>query len=165
MNLLKKAVRYEVGIWRSLYRWVFRRRRVLEPDGEAFGYTAVMMPVLLAFIGVSAIEIPILHVLLPWPTVRVISLVVGGYALVWMIGLLAMMRVHPHVVSRDGLRVRSGIGLDMTIPWEYVAQVRARNRTMPSRPALQFDTTGDATVLHLVVMSQTNVDVVFAGPT
>src|SRR5262245_13932528 len=122
------AVQFEQAMWRSLYRWVFRRRRKLEPDGTAFGYTGTTMPVLLAFIGVSAIEIPILHWLLPWRTVQIISLVIGGYGLLWMLGLLASLRVHPHVVGSEGLRIRSGALLDMTIPWEYIAEVRPRNR-------------------------------------
>jgi hypothetical protein len=34
-------------------------------------------PVIWAFIGLSAIEIPVAHLLLPWQTARVIVLVVG----------------------------------------------------------------------------------------
>ncbi|MFI7487973.1 hypothetical protein ACIBXA_06270 [Micromonospora echinaurantiaca] len=30
-KLLRFAVRYEIGLWRSLYRWIFRRPEPLRP--------------------------------------------------------------------------------------------------------------------------------------
>jgi len=163
--LVRKAVAFEGTMWRSLYRWVFRRRRVLEPDGYAFGYTVTVMPLLLAFIGVSAVELPIVHFLVPWTGVRIAFDILGVYGLLWMLGLLAMLRVNPHVVSAAGLRVRSGTTVDMTIPWDYVAEVRELRHTVPARPRHPVERTGDSVVLHLAVMNQTNVDIRFVGPT
>jgi hypothetical protein len=52
-RLLRQALSYELGLWRSLYRWMFRR-----PLGAGtFGYASPVTPLLAAFIGVSAIEI------------------------------------------------------------------------------------------------------------
>ena len=162
--LVGKAVAFEGTMWRSLYRWVFRRRRVREPD-KAFGYTSTVMPLLLAFIGVSAVELPIVHAIVPWTGVRIAFDILGVYGLLWMLGLLAMLRVNPHVVSDAGLRVRSGTTVDMTIPWDYVAEVRVWRHTVPARPRHPVERTGDSVVLHLAVMSQTNVDIRFVGPT
>jgi len=163
--LVRKAVAFESDMWRSLYRWLFRRRRVLEPEGKAFGYTAVVMPLLLAFIGVSAVELPIVHLIVPWTGLRIAFDILGVYGLLWMLGLLAMLRVNPHVVSGAGLRVRSGTTVDMTIPWDYVAEVRVWRHTVPARPRHPVERTGDSVVLDLAVMSQTNVDIRFVGPT
>ena len=74
--LVRRAVSFELGVWRSLYRWT--PRRPLGPeDSETFGYAGPVTPVIWAFIGLSAIEIPVAHLLLPWQTARVIVLVVG----------------------------------------------------------------------------------------
>jgi hypothetical protein len=107
-RLLRKAIWYEFRLWRSLFRWVLRRPTA-EPGAATFGYAALLTPVLVAFIVVSAIEIPIVHLILPWAAVRTTALAAGVYGLLWMFGLLAAMRVHPHVVGDAGLRVRSGM--------------------------------------------------------
>jgi hypothetical protein len=163
--LLRQGVAFESAMWRSLFRWLLRRRRVLEPEGQAFGYTSVVMPLLLAFVGVSAIELPVVHLIVPWTGPRIALDIVGVYGLLWMVGLLAMLRVNPHVVSGAGLRVRSGTTVDMTIPWDYVAAVRELRHTVPARPRHPVERSGDSAVLHLAVMSQTNVDIQFVGPT
>ena len=60
------------------------------------------------WIFASAAEIPLLHVLLPWHAAQVVSIVLGAWGLVWMLGLLASYRVRPHLLDADGLRVRNG---------------------------------------------------------
>jgi hypothetical protein len=73
--LVRRAVSFELGVWRSLYRWT---TRPLGPEGaETFSYAGPVAPVICAFIGLSAIEIPVAHLLLPSQTARVIVLVVG----------------------------------------------------------------------------------------
>jgi hypothetical protein len=86
---------------------------------------------------VSAIEIPAAHLLLPWRTARSVMLGIGVYALLWMVGMVASLRVHPHVVGDRGLRLRRGITLDVTIPWEVVAAVETRTRSLPSSRGVQ----------------------------
>ena len=54
--LVRRAVTFELGVWRSLYRWT--TRRPLGPEGaETFSYAGPVTPVICAFIGLSAIEI------------------------------------------------------------------------------------------------------------
>lgn len=159
--LARRAIAYELGMWRSLYLWIFRRRRTPGPGVRAFGYTGVVAPIFVAFIGVSAIEIPIVHLILPWPTPRRIALALGFYGLFWMIGLLASLRVHPHVVDAEGLTVRYGTTLDMTIPWDAIATVRTRYRSQT--PGRNIRVEGN--VQHIAIAHQTSVDVVFRDPT
>jgi hypothetical protein len=89
---------------------------VARPDEATFGYARSTTPIIAAFIGVSAIEIPAVHLLVPWETVRVVVDLLGVYGLLWMVGLLALLRTRPHVVTADGLRVRGSGGLDITVP-------------------------------------------------
>lgn len=160
MRLLRRAAELEATMWASLFRWILRRPRATEPGARTFGYTRTVAPVLFAFIGVSAVELPVLHFLLPWPTVRLIADIVSVYGLIWMFGLLASLRVNPHIVAASGLRLRGGGGLDVTIPWDYVASVRAANRSQPGK-----DIQVNEGVLAIGVLKQTSVDVVFGQPT
>jgi hypothetical protein len=163
LRLAVKVIRYELGLWRSLYRWILRRPPA-GANAAAFGYASAVTPIYLAFIVVSAIEVPIVHLLLPWETVRLVADAIGVYGVLWMIGMLASVRVHPHVVGASGLRVRYGISVDVTIPWEAIATIRARNHSLPRSRAIQFERTESGLIAHIVLMSQTNVDVVLREP-
>lgn len=164
LPLVRKAVRYELGMWRSLYRWICRRPVASGAGAEAFGYAAVVTPLFIAFIAVSAIEVPILHLLLPWETARLIGDALGAYGLFWMVGLLASIRVHPHVVSDSGLRIRYGFGVDVTIPWDAIATIQNRGRDLPGR-TVQIDRSGSGLILQIGILKQTNVDITLHQPT
>jgi hypothetical protein len=160
-GVARRAIRFELAMWRSLFRWITRRPVVPGGDAAAFGYSAAKAPVIWIFIALNAIEIPAVHLLLPWPTARHIVDLLGAYGLIWMLGVLASVYVHPHVVDTSGLRIRSGLSVDVLIPWDAVATVRARTRSLSSSRAVQVDDH----VLSVVALSQTNVDVVLRGPT
>jgi hypothetical protein len=160
-GLARRAIRFELAMWRSLFRWITRRPAVPGTGAAAFGYSAAKAPVIWIFIALNAIEIPAFHLLLPWPTVRHVVDVLGGYGLIWMLGVLAGVYVHPHVVDDTGLRVRSGLSVDIQVPWDDVASVRARTRSLSGGRTVQVDDS----VLSVVALSQTNVDVVLRGPT
>ncbi|MFC6023352.1 hypothetical protein ACFP2T_45265 [Plantactinospora solaniradicis] len=164
MPLLRKAVVYELTMWRSLYRWILRRP--VAPEGTvAFSYAGVVTPLLIVFIVVSAIEIPILDLILPWKTARIIAAALGVYGLLWMIGLLASLRVHPHVIGDAGIRIRNAASIDVTLPWDAVETVRKRYRSLESSRAVQVDRSGATIVLNIGAASQTSVDIVLRRPT
>jgi hypothetical protein len=164
-DLLRRAGAAEAAMWRSLFQWV--RRRPAEP-GEAFGYLGVVRPILGVFIGLSVVEIPVLDLIVrhvvPWRPARWIMLALSVWGLLWMIGMLAGLKVHPHVVGDAGLRVRMGVGVDLLIPWENVESVTKRYRSMPSSRSVQIDDDGGRRVLQVVVGSQTSVDVRLRSP-
>lgn len=165
LGLARTVVLFELRLWRSLYRWVLRRPRASEPGAETFSSAGAVTPAIIAFIVVSAIEIPILHLILPWRIVQITSFVVGVQSVLWMIGLLASLRVHPHIVSASGLRIRHSSTIDIPIPWDAIAAIRTRIRSLPTGKTVQYDLTGPEPILHIAVSSQTNVDVVLRGPT
>lgn len=160
-GVARQAIRFELAMWRSLFRWITRRPVTPGEGATAFGYSAAKAPVIWIFIALNAIEIPAFHLLLPWPTARHIVDLLGAYGLIWMLGILASVHVHPHVVDDTGLRVRSGLSVDLMIPWDTVATVRARTRSLPRSRTVQVD----EQVLSVAALSQTNVDVVLRGPT
>jgi hypothetical protein len=91
-------------------------------------------------------------------------LALGVWGLLWMIGLFASLKVHPHVVGAAGLRVRMGASIDLTVPWSEVDTVRKAYRTLPSSKSVQIERDGDRTVLNLPTSSQTSVDVRLRRP-
>ena len=161
---LRFAARYETRLWAALFAWATRRPMPAEPDTTYFSYEKTVRMLFGVFIGVSAIEIPIVHLILPWQTARYLALAVGAYGLTWMIGLWVTMRRHPHAVGPAALRIRNGITVDVTVPWDAVAEVRKRRRSLPPGGQTQVDEDGDARIVSLGVGSQTSVDVLLTGP-
>ncbi|MEU7610317.1 hypothetical protein [Micromonospora sp. NPDC049204] len=166
--LLRRAAEAEAAMWRSLYVWARRRPLPLGPGDEPFGYRGVVTPILGIFIGLSVVEIPIFDVVVthvvPWRPARWIVLGLGIWGLLWMIGLLASMTIHPHVVGDRGLRVRLSSGIDIWIPWTDVEALRKRYRSLPSSRSVQVEQEGDRRVVSISVGSQTSVDVLLRRP-
>jgi Bacterial PH domain len=158
-------VRMEIGIWRSLFLWMTRRIAGQGPGVRPFAYSKAIVPVLAVFIFVSVLELPVVHLLLPWDSVRLVAVVLSVWGLLWMVGYLASMKVFPHLLDDDGVRVRYGTNADIAVPWEAIASVRARRRSVATGKHLVVERTEDATVLNVAVFKQTKVDVVLREPT
>jgi hypothetical protein len=73
-----------------------------------------------------------------------------------MLGLLASMKVLPHLLDETGLRIPYGASVDIHIPWTVVAGVTARRRG---------EGDADGTVATVPVLKQTRVDVTLHRPT
>ena len=168
LALLRLAVTWEVMVWRSLARWVVRRPAGAGAGVQTFGYARSVTPLFWLFILVSAVEVPVAHVLLPWHWAQVLSLALGIWGLFWMLGLLAAQHVHPHLVDARGLRLRSGGHVDVALPWSAVRSVTAHRRDLPSARTVQLGAVspdGAGAVLSLPSSSETRVDVRLDVPT
>lgn len=168
MTLLRRAAAMEAAMWRSMYRWARRTPASLAPGDEAFSYLGVVKPILGVLIGLSVVEIPILDLIIkhvvPWQPARLIMLAISVWGLLWMLGLLASLKIHPHVVGDNGIRVRMGAGVDFTVPWPDIDTVSKRYRSMPSSKSVQIEDEHGRRVLHIVVGSQTSLDVKLRRP-
>jgi hypothetical protein len=158
--LARFVVVYELRLWAALFRWILRRPVPVEPGTRRFAYLGAVKMILIAFLAVSAIEIPILELMVPWEPVSNVLLFAGVYGLIWMFGLVATMVVHPHLVGPSGLRIRNGITLDVPIAWDRIAAIEVRRRSMPPGGQTQLE---DG-VLSLGMASQTSVDVRLTEP-
>ena len=161
--LVRRVVTFELGLYRSLFGWVTRRPDV-PSDAVAFGYIGAVAALLWAFIFGSATELVVLHLLLPWETVRIVVDVLGIWGLAWMLGMMASFRVHPHLVSNSGLRIRHGATTDMAVRWDDIATIRVRERSRDKSQAVQLDKAEGSAVLNVVIASRTNVDVTLRRP-
>jgi hypothetical protein len=166
--LLRRAAATEAAMWRSMAVWLRRRPLPLAEGDEPFPYIGVVKPILGVFIGLSIVEIPIFDLIVrkvvPWDPARWIVLVLSIWGLLWMVGFAASLKIHPHVVGDAGLRVRLAAGLDFTVPWDDVETVSKRYRSLPSSRSVQVEEEGDRRVLHVVMASQTSVDVRLRRP-
>jgi hypothetical protein len=162
-STLRRLVGAELRSYCTLPMWLLRRSDV--PAGASgFRYVGVILPVLWAFIVVSAIELVVLHVVLPWPAARVVADILGVWGLLWMIAFTASLSVRPHLLDSSGLRIRHGVSTDVVVPWEAMSTVAVRTRSREKSRAVQLDRDGAGTVLNVVVGSQTNVDVALRRP-
>lgn len=123
LNFLHRAWIAELRVYSSIGRAIARRPAV--PDGgTGIAYHQPVMTILIIFIGLSAVEIPILDLIVhPWPAVRVPILILGIWGLTWMIGLLCAMLMRPHAVGPGGIRIRSGLELDVPVAWDDIASI------------------------------------------
>lgn len=163
--LVRRAVLFELRLYRSLFRWVTRRPAVPGSDVEVFGYAQAVTPVMWLWIFASAIEIPFFHLLIPWDTVRIVGLVLSSWGLLWMVGLLASLNVYPHLLSGSGLRVRYGASIDIHLPWDAISTITVQRRDLPSSVwTLQPRDSEGGTDLQVGVSGQVNVHAVLRRP-
>ncbi|NUO56840.1 MAG: PH domain-containing protein [Hamadaea sp.] len=158
---MKRLIAYELRMWLALGRWIARRP---PRGGRPFRYAAPVVPIIWTFIVLSAVEIPIADLLLPWHGVRIAMLVLGAWGVTWMVGLLASMYVNTHAIGEDGITVRYGLNIDFFVPWDAIAEVRANKRPLQTSKTVHFDQTSAGSALSVAVGSQTAVDLVLAEP-
>lgn len=137
LNFLHRAWIAELRVYSSIARAIARRPAVPE-GGTGVGYHRPVLTVLFIFIGLSAVEIPILDLIVhPWPAVRIPLLILGIWGVTWMVGLLCAMLMRPHVVGPEGVRVRSGLEVDVPVGWADIASIAiARRVDEPKQPRI-----------------------------
>ncbi|KQW04070.1 hypothetical protein ASC66_16585 [Leifsonia sp. Root4] len=162
--LARRAWQMEIGIWQSLWRFLTGRRRV--PSGaKAFGYVGPVQTVLIVFIVLSAVEIPIIDLIVhPWPWLRIPLLAAGIWGVTWMLGLLLGYITRPHSVGPAGISVRSGPEVDIVVPWADVYSVEIRREHEEKAPKVAPAEDGAGDVLKLWMQDETNLAVRFERP-
>jgi len=167
-TLLRRAAEMERVTWRSVCLWLQGRHRARTPGQTPYGYVGVIKPILIVFIVLSAVEIPIFDLIvthmLPWRPARWIVLTLGIWGLTWMFGLLATMTVHPHLACTNGLRLRHGAAVDITVLWDDIESVRKAYRSVATNKAVQFEQDGERRILNVGVGKQTSLDVRLRHP-
>jgi hypothetical protein len=157
--LVTRALRYEISTWRSLGRWVARRPDV-GPGDTPFAYRGPVVAPIVVFTVLSVVEVVAVDLILaPWPVPRRIVLVLGIWGTLLMLGMLAAVTVHPHVVGPSGLRVRHGASLDVHVPWDAIASA-ARDRRSRDGRTVQLE----GGTLHVLASGQTTVVVTLHRP-
>lgn len=163
-DFLKRALMLELSIYASIARFIGRRPAV--PRGAAgFSFHKPVLTILIVFIVLSAVEVPILDLIVhPWPAVRIPVLILGIWGLTWMFGLLCSYLTHPHTVGPDGIRVRAGLEVDIAFDWVAIASVSHNVRTdEPKSPKIVEG--DDSRTLMLRIVNETNLEIELERPT
>ena len=155
--LARRAIRMEICVWQSLYRFICRRPRV-PPRAVGFSYHQQVFQVLITFIVLAAIEIPLFDLIVHrWVYVRIPLLVAGIWGLTWMVGLLLGFLTRPHAVGPEGIRVRNGAEVDIPLSWPDVYSV-SRKTTGPERqPRITHEP--DGTTVRFPIQHETNIEI------
>ncbi|MGM7645703.1 hypothetical protein ACSVDM_12460 [Nocardia sp. JW2] len=159
LRLVRRFFRFEVDLWVSLARAITRKPDIA--GGTPIRYAGAMSAILWAFVVVSAVEIPAVHLIIPWAPVRLAALALGIWGLLWMLGLLAAHHVYPHVLTPDYLRVRYLRRTELAIPLSALRAVRPDMRGYDESKTLHRTANG---TIALPVGSSTNIRVQLAAP-
>ncbi|MEU5164752.1 hypothetical protein [Streptomyces mutomycini] len=110
-----KAVGMELGLLRSMWTWL-RRRRDIAPGQEPLSYGSQIRPVMWVMICLTPLEILAIELLLPWAAVRITLLVLALYGTVWVLGFLGALSSRPHVVGNGVLTLRFVHFVSVSVP-------------------------------------------------
>ena len=150
---MKGQRRLLAGLWLRL-----RGHRDVPPGATALARGRDERVTGTAVLVAGLVELVAVHLLLPWPTVRLVLLVVSAYGCVLLLALLADSVVRPHVLADGELRLRGLGGLDVRVPLTAVVSAAPRRADASSWLALEGE------VLLLGSGGQTQVEVVLAQP-
>lgn len=163
-TVLVRAILLELRIYANIGRALVRRPAI-PPGASGFGHHRPLLTILLVFVGLSAIEIPIIDLIIHrWPVPRVILLILGIWGVTWMIGLLCAFLMRPHTVGPDGIHVREGLELDIPLPWDDIASV-ARDRRVDEPKAPRIVEMEDGRMLVVRIQHETNIEIALERPT
>lgn len=163
-SLIKLSIKMELDGWRSLY--LLALKKTVAPAGaHVFSYYLEMRTILFVFIGLSAIEIPIFDLVLSrWPAIRWPFLILGIWGFLFMIGIYAGLRVHPHFVTEKELVIYAGPNFKLAIPREQIYSALFDERNFETSKGFQIDELEGEPRVNLVTMSQTNVSLTLKQP-
>lgn len=166
-SFAKRALVMELRVYSSIGRLI-ARRPAIEAGGAGFSYHKPVLTILVIFIVLSAVEIPIIDLIVHrWPAVRIGLLILGIWGLTWMVGLLAAFLTRPHTVGPAGIRVREGLEIDVQLSWDDIASV-ALDRRVDEPKSSRFgeaDASHGGRELSLRMQDETNVEIELERPT
>ena len=148
--------------------WGWRRGQDIPAGAEGFSYHRFLLPMIYVFLALQAIELAVMHFLLmQWnATVAWIWFALGVAGGLWIVGLAQGFRIHPVLLTEQGLRVRSGVIVDLLVPYNAIAgvvpsfgaeQVKAAdtlNHAVLSWPNAMLELDRDLTVRPLIGAEQ-----------
>lgn len=162
--LLARGAGIEKIIYASIARAIVRRPWKAR-DARGFHYHSQSLPLLIAFVALSAVEIVVIDLVVrQWIWLRIPLLAIGVWGLVWMTGLVCAHLMRPHTIGREGIRVRDGLDMDAHVTWDDVHSVgvKARNH-IPKTPSVVDRHEGRSLVV--AISDRTNIEIVLERPT
>lgn len=163
-ELAARLVVSELRLFYCLIKWALRRTGLR--TGEFSYHRRSMMGMLvLMIVLVSPVEVLVIELLLqaflPLLWLRVLVLLLGIYAVFWILGFHASRVVLPHRLGETGLRLRHGIFAEGFIPYAEIRYLKKGRRRAPEwGDGLQTD--GDEA--FLAVSGKTDITLKLYAP-
>ena len=133
-RLAARLIVSEVRIFHCLVRWALRRTKPGEKEFSYHKRSALGMFVVLV-VFVSPVEVLMIEVLLlaflPLLWLRILVLLLGAYAIFWVLGFYASRIALPHRLDSSGLRLHYGIFATGFVPYNEIRLVKPDRRKAP----------------------------------
>lgn len=97
------------------------------PSGATgFAYHRYLAPMIAVLLVLQLIELSVVHLLVMlWsPTLAYVLLAISAWGVLWILALLKSLRLRPILLTEQGVRVRAGLLIDVTVPFDRIAAVR-----------------------------------------
>jgi hypothetical protein len=127
-----RLVALEPRVWYYLARWLFRRRP-LQPNEFSYNRRSPLGTLLVVLFISAPVEIFIVELLVPWTIVRWALAILAIYSLLWVAAFAVAMRVLPHRLEADGLRLRYGFMAEGFVPYSSIESVEHRRTKLPEK--------------------------------
>lgn len=149
----------ELRLWGCLGAWIFRRPH--GPDDFTYHSRSMLGLVMGVLVLVTPLEIAVLEILIPWHWLRIVTLVLALYGLLWVVMLFASLRSMPHRLEPYGLSLRYGVLAGGVIPYERIAEVQVAMCKAPKHgDGLQLDQDS----AYFAIDGETNLLLILAEP-
>ena len=155
---VRPFVRGELVALRAVVTWFRGRTTGVEPGALVLTAHRGRLAMPLAFVAVTAVEIVVLHILIPWPWLKTALLVLSIWSILALLGWHAVGRTNPHFLTARRLVVRHLGVVVATVERDDVVAVQRRRSFAVTSPTI------DDGVLHLPNPDGTVVDVVLREP-
>lgn len=133
--LPRRAARFvvvELRLWGCLFRRAFRKTRPAGNESPYHGRSQMGLIVLMVLVT-TPVELLVFELVVPWTWLRWLLLVLGVYAVFWVLGLYASLQALPHRLEDGGIRLRYGVLAETFIPYAEVAGVEVASRRCPGK--------------------------------
>ncbi|MEA2322947.1 MAG: hypothetical protein QOD81_2797 [Solirubrobacteraceae bacterium] len=134
----RALLRTEVDVTLALPRLALARLRAAPPPALRYSRGDFGPPMALALTPAVLAEEVAVHLLVPsgWVAVHVVSALLHGYALVWLVGWGLGSRAYPHALRRGVLTVRNGPFHRADLPLHAVTAATARRQRVGGEAGL-----------------------------
>ena len=152
----------EPRLWVCLLQWASRRMR---PGGDDFSYhKRSLASGLVAVVALTTpVELLIWEILVPWAWLRIVLLILGIYALVWVFGFYASLAFLPHRLEEGGLRLHYGAFAQGFIPYSEIEKTE-RNTLKAPKPGDGLQTHPEENALYLATGGKTDLTLQLRTP-
>ena len=129
-----KAIVAEVGLLTALARVVTGRPPRVPAIATAIASTRGTVATPIAFAVATMIEIVVLHLIIPSPSLAGAVSLLSLYALILLFGVIAVRWQHPHYVTKTALVLRNGTHTVATVCFANIREVTVTHDGMATYP-------------------------------